>query len=389
MWMADNKGGRCMKKKTLSRVIAGLTTAAMMAMMITGCGGSKKSENSVSKEDIDWSKTDFDGAELNILIWEMYADESVIKPFEEKYNCKVNATFFTSSDDLLAKLKAGGGDVYDVISPSGDVAGLVVNSDMAEPIDLEHISSWSEIPDTFKLDDMEKDGNTYGVPYLWGPDYVMYNADVVTEPIESWTELWDEEYDGRIALHNDVSNIYMIGLIDGITDDDPLAIYNMSTEQLADAQKRLTDLNSHVRKYWDAGGELEDLFMNGEVDIAVGWPSTLKNLQDAGLNMEWCIPEEGCTGWFDRWMIVKGSKQYQLATLWIDWTTSAEGEALGSIATTFSVSNPNAAEYMNEDQKEIAMVDDMYEMFDSINFWQYVEEREAYNEVWTAVKTTK
>ena len=376
-----------MKRRRWTRIAATGMAALMVAGALAGCGSKK--ESSAASADIDWSKTDFGGEELNILVWEMYGDESIIKPFEEKYNCKVNATAFDSSDDLLAKLKAGGGDVYDVISPSGDMAGLVVNNDMAEPIDLSHISGWSDIPDTFKLTDMEKDGNIYGVPYIWGPDYVMYNADVVKEPIKSWTELWDEKYSGRIALHNDVSNIYMIGLIDGITKDDPLAIYNMSDEQLADAQTRLTDLNSHVRKYWDAAGELEDMFKNGEVDIAVGWPSTLKDLQDDGLNMGWCIPDEGCTGWFDRLMIVKNSKHYQLATLWIDWCTSAEGEAVSSIATTFSISNPKAAEYMNEDQKAVAMVDDMNEMFDSINFWQYVEKREAYNEVWTAVKTTK
>ena len=376
-----------MKKRRWTRIAATGMAALMVAGALAGCGSKK--ESSAASADIDWSKTDFGGEELNILVWEMYGDESIIKPFEEKYNCKVNATAFDSSDDLLAKLKAGGGDVYDVISPSGDMAGLVVNNDMAEPIDTSHISGWTDIPDTFKLTDMEKDGNIYGVPYIWGPDYVMYNADVVKEPIKSWTELWDEKYSGRIALHNDVSNIYMIGLIDGITKDDPLAIYNMSDEQLADAQTRLTDLNSHVRKYWDAAGELEDMFKNGEVDIAVGWPSTLKDLQDDGLNMGWCIPDEGCTGWFDRLMIVKNSKHYQLATLWIDWCTSAEGEAVSSIATTFSISNPKAAEYMNEDQKAVAMVVDMNEMFDSINFWQYVEKREAYNEVWTAVKTTK
>ncbi len=374
-----------MKRKKLMRLAAFGIATALVSMALSGCG-SKKGD---ATADIDWSKTDFKGEELNILVWEMYGDESIVKPFEEKYNCKVNATAFDSSDDLLAKLKAGGGDVYDVISPSGDMAGLVVQNDMAEPIDLSRISGWNDIPDTFKLTDMEKDDKIYGVPYIWGPDYVIYNADVVTEPIESWTELWDEKFSGRLALHNDVSNIYMIGLIDGITKDDPLAIYNMTSEQLADAQERLTDLNSHVRKYWDAAGELEDLFKNGEVDIAVGWPSTLKNLQDDGLNMGWCIPKEGCTGWFDRLMIVKGTKHYQLATLWIDWCTSAEGEAVSSIATTFSLSNPKAADYMTEDQKEVAMVDEMNEMFEYINFWQFVEKREEYNEVWTAVKTTK
>jgi len=131
------------------------------------------------------------------------------------------------------------------------------------------------------------------------------------------------------------------------------------------------------------------LFMNKEIDIAVGWPSTLKNLQDQGMNMGWCVPKEGCTGWFDRLMIVKGSKHIQLATLWIDWCTSAQGEALGSIATTFSVSNPKAADYMNDDQKKVAMVSGMDQFFKTINFWSYVKNREAYNEIWTDVKTAK
>jgi hypothetical protein len=57
--------------------------------------------------------------------------------------------------------------------------------------------------------------------------------------------------------------------------------------------------------------------------------------------------------------------------------------------TTFSVSNPKAADYMDDDQKAVAMVDTMYDLFDSINFWSYVKDREAYNEAWTAVKTTE
>lgn len=373
-----------MKKKFLKK----LTAVALSALTITSLSACGSDSSSSGSTEFDWSKTDFNGETLNILSWEQYADESVVSEFEKKYNCKVNATFFTSSDDLLAKLKAGGGDTYDVISPSGDMAGFIVENDMAEPIAIDHISSWADIPDTFKLSDMEKDGNIYGVPFLWGPDYIIYNADVVTDPIESWKDLWNEKYKGRLALHNDISNIYMIGQIQGLDKDDKSALYNMSDDQLSYAQSELVTLNKSVRKYWDAGGELEDLFKNNEVDIAVGWPSTLKNLQDAGLNMKWCMPKEGCTGWFDRWMIVKGSKHQQLANLWIDYNTSPEGEAKASAATTFSVSNPKAAEYMTEDQKEVAMVDEMDQLFGSINFWSYVKNREQYNEIWTAVKTT-
>lgn len=367
-----------MKKIIVVTALAGL-------ILFNGC--SKK--NSQETAAVDWSKTDFQGESLNLLTWEQYADKSFVEPFEKKYNCKINATFFASGDDLLAKLKAGGGSTYDIISPSGDIAGFLVDSDMLEPVDISHISAWGEIPDAFKRNDVVKGENIYGVPYLWGPDYVMYNADVIKKPITSWNELWDPQYKGRLALHDDISNIYMIGKMLGHDAPDDQSLYSMSDADLAYAKDKLSTLNQSIRKYWSNGGELENLFMNKEVDIAVGWPSTLKNLQDQGMNMGWCIPKEGCTGWFDRLMIVKGSRHVQLATLWIDWCTSAQGEALGSIATTFSVSNPKAADYLNEDQKKIAMVDDLYQFFKSINFWSYVKNREAYNEIWTEVKTSK
>jgi putative spermidine/putrescine transport system substrate-binding protein/spermidine/putrescine transport system substrate-binding protein len=374
-----------MKKNIVWR--AGLfMTLAVISTLAAGCTGKRPG---APAGDLDWSKTDFGGEELNLLTWEMYADPLFVKPFEEKYNCKVNATFFASSDDLLAKVKAGGGSTYDILSPSGDMAGYLVQAGLIEPVDVSHVSGWADIPDIFKLPDMEKDGNIYGVPYLWGPDYVMYDEAKISAPIKSWKELWDPKYRGRIALHDDVSNIYMIGQMLGLDKTDKMALYNMSRENLDYAQTELIKLNASVRKYWSDGGELEDLFVNGEIDIGVGWPSTRKNLVDQGLRIGWCIPDEGCTGWFDRLMIVAGSKHLQLATLWIDWCTGAEGEALGSIATTFSVSNPKAAQYMNEEQREVAMVDEMYGLFDSINFWNYVEKREDYNDVWTAVKTAR
>jgi putative spermidine/putrescine transport system substrate-binding protein/spermidine/putrescine transport system substrate-binding protein len=369
-----------MKMRFLIPVLAG----ALALTFLAGCSGAKKTAAAA----IDWTKTDFKGEELNLLTWEMYAAPLFVKPFEEKYNCKINATFFASGDDLLAKLKAGGGKSYDIISPSGDMAGYLVQYGLIAPVDVSRISGWNDIPAVFKLNDMVKDGQIHGVPYLWGPDYVMYNKDKIS-PIKSWKELWEGRFTGRISLHDDVSNIYMIGQMLGLDATDKTALYNMSDTNLKYAQGELSRLNTSVRKYWSDGGELEDLFVNGEIDLGVGWPSTLKDLQDQGLNLDWCIPEEGCTGWFDRLMIVAGSRHEQLATLWIDWCTSPEGEALGSIATTFSVSNPKAAEFMNEDQKKVAMVDEMYDLFEYINFWSYVENREAYNDIWTAVKTTK
>ena len=362
-----------MKKMNLKKALATTMAAVLTLPTLAGCGGSG-SESGSSKE-------------LNLLVWEGYADASFADKFEEQYGCKVNATYFTTSDDLVAKLKAGGGNTYDLISPSGDMAGYLVQNDMVEPIDTTALTYWDDISDSVKLKDVEKDGNVYGVPYLWGPDYLIYDADVVTEEPTSWSIFWDEKYAGRISLYDDISNIYMIGQMDHIDADDESALYNMSEEQLEDAKTRLSEINSSVRKYWVSAGELNDLFANKEVDIAVGWPLTVKELNDQGRNLKWTIPEEGCTGWMDRLMIVKDAKHQDLAMDWLNYVTSPEGQALSAAATYYTIVNKDALEYMDDDLIEATNADSLDEFFSKINFWQYVENRDRYNEVWVEVKT--
>jgi spermidine/putrescine-binding protein len=54
---------------------------------------------------------------LSLLVWEGYADPSFVHEFEQKYHCKVAASYMGSSDELVAKLRGGSASNYDVISP--------------------------------------------------------------------------------------------------------------------------------------------------------------------------------------------------------------------------------------------------------------------------------
>ncbi len=54
------------------------------------------------------------GGELNFMVWEGYTDTLFAKPFEEACGVKVNATYMGSSDDLVAKLRAGGAETIDL-----------------------------------------------------------------------------------------------------------------------------------------------------------------------------------------------------------------------------------------------------------------------------------
>lgn len=377
------------KSKKWTTVLASLTTAALMLTACGGGSGTSQSAGQPSKEagtSAD-SKERFKGQTLNLLTWEGYGDPKIIKQFEEEYGVTVNSTYFGSGDELIAKLKSGGGNSYDIISPSGDVAGMLVQSDMVEPIDTARLTHFNDVEKKLQLPDVVKDGKVYGVPFVWGPDYLIYDADVVKEEPKSWNVFFDPKYKGKVALYDDISNIYMMGQLQGLDKTDQSALYNMTEEQLQTAKKKLLELKPQIRKYWTAGGELNDLFANREVVLAVGWPLTVKEVNDKGRNLKWAIPQEGATGWIDRLMIVKGSKNRELAELYLDFAMSPKAQAHTAEVTNYGVANPKAAQFMSDELKEITYVNEMDKMFSKLNFWQYVRDRARYNEIWTEVKT--
>ncbi len=328
------------------------------------------------------------GQTLNLLTWEGYADPLFTKGFEEMYGVKVNPTYFGSSDELVAKLKAGGGSTYDIISPSSDVAWMLIQSGVVEPIDPAKISHYNELNERLRsLPDVQKDGQVYGLPFTWGPDYLIYDADVIKEPPKSWSVFWDPAYKGKVSVWDDISNIYLVGQMMGLDKNDQSAIYNMTEDQLQAAKQKLLELKPQVRKYWATAGELNDLFANKEVVLAVGWPLTVKEVNSKGRNLKATIPDEGATGWIDRLMIVKGSQHRELADLYLDYISSPKAQALVAEATHYCIANPKAAPFMSKELQEMTYINDMDALFAKLNFWQYVKDRARYNEIWTEVKT--
>ncbi|MBV6644622.1 MAG: ABC transporter substrate-binding protein [Cyclobacteriaceae bacterium] len=340
------------------------------------------SENTNTKE-----KKDFKGATLNILCWEGYADEQFTKSFEEEFGVKVKGTYFGSSDELVSKLQSGGGSSYDIVSPSSDVAGYLVKAGLVDPVDPSKISGWDNLSPLLKnMQDVVKDGQVYGMPFTWGPDYLVYNADVIQDEPTSWDIFFDPQYRGKVAIWDDISNIYLMGQVLGMDKEDPSVLYNMTEDQLALAKAKLIDLKPQLRKYWATAGELDNLFKNGEVVMAVGWPITPATLNRQGMNIKSTIPKEGATGWIDRLMIVKGSENAELAQLWLDYISKPQNMAKVAEVTTYSIANPNAAKHMSEELQKLTYINDMDYYHENLNFWQPVPNRKRYNEVWSEVK---
>jgi spermidine/putrescine transport system substrate-binding protein len=327
---------------------------------------------------------------LSLLVWEGYADPSFVRSFEEQHHCKVSASYMGSSDELVAKLRGGSAGNYDVISPSSDVATMIATAGLVEPLDLSKIPSYGQLsPQLTSLSLVHSQGKVYGVPFMWGPDPLIYDTTVFPRPPDSWNVLWDPRYKGRISVWDDLSTVYMAAQVLGFDQPSYTQLYNLTDEQLQAVKQKLLELKPNIRKMWSTGGELTNLFENHEVVAAMGWPLMTNQLRHAGFPVGEVIPKENTTGWIDHLMITAASENKDLAYEFLEYMVEAQTQKKVSDVTGYTPANPHAAQYMTAEQVAGLHLDDVDNYQKRLYFWQNVPRRAKYNEIWNEVKAAQ
>lgn len=344
--------------------------ALMLSVLLGACG--KKEET------------------LSLLVWEGYADPSFVHAFEESHHCKVVASYMGSSDELVAKLRGGSASNYDVISPSSDVAASIARTALAAPLDLSKLPSYTQL--SSKLRDLplvKASGQIYGVPFMWGPNPLLYDTTVFAQPPDSWAIFWDPKYRGKISVWDDLSTVYMAAQILGYDKPDPGHLYNLSDDELAAVKKKLIELKPNIRKMWSTGGELTNLFQNHEVVLAMGWPLNTNDLRKLNFPIGETIPKENTTGWIDHLMITAASSHKDLANGFLEYMIEAKTQKLVTDRTHYTPANPGAAQFLTSDEIKGLHLDNPDAYMQRIYFWQDVSRRAKYNEIWNEVKAAQ
>ncbi|MGC1416501.1 MAG: ABC transporter substrate-binding protein [Candidatus Acidiferrum sp.] len=327
---------------------------------------------------------------LSLLVWEGYADPSFVRPFEESHHCKIAASYMGSSDELVAKLRGGSASNYDVISPSSDVATSIARAGLAAPLDLAKFPSYPQLAARLRDSPLVKfQGQVFGVPFMWGPNPLLYDTTVFAQPPDSWNILWDPKYKGKISVWDDLSTVYMAAQILGYDKPDPSQLYNLTDEQLDAVKKKLIELKPNIRKIWSTGGELTNLFENHEIVLAMGWPLNTNQLRQANFPIGETIPKENTTGWIDHLMITAASQQKVLAAQFLEYMIEAQTQKRVTDVTGYSPANPASTALMTGAEQKNLHMDDPDAYMQRIYFWQDVPRRAKYNEIWNEVKAAQ
>jgi putative spermidine/putrescine transport system substrate-binding protein len=163
------------------------------------------------------------------------------------------------------------------------------------------------------------------VPGWHNADSLGYNPKATGRAIESWSELLNKDFKGKVAL----LNVPQIGVMDAALAIEALGLKkfvdkgNMTKAEIDFLIDYLIPLKKagHFRAFWENFGQSVNLMVNGEVALESMWSPAVAAIQAEGVPCVYAFPKEGMRGWHGGMAIsakVKG-KQLDQAYEYINW----------------------------------------------------------------------
>lgn len=187
----------------------------------------------------------------------------------------------------------------DIVTVAGHRFLQFISSDLLAPLDTDRLKNWGNINPIYSESDWATiNGNKWGAPILSGAEILAYNTEVVSEDeVKSWDVLFSEKYGGQTAytIQDMMSVVMLYKGYDGnmvAYMDDP----EKAAEIVAEARDFLIEKKPLVRKYYDAGAEVQQMFINQDIVLAHAWNGPVAKLITDGFPVDMTIPKEGTYG---------------------------------------------------------------------------------------------
>ncbi|TMG28802.1 MAG: ABC transporter substrate-binding protein [Chloroflexi bacterium] len=312
----------------MKRFHGNIVAASAAALMLAACGGTSTAQPA---SNLPTSIGPGEGA-LNLVAWTGYVESGKtdpkvdwVTPFTTQTGCKINVKFADTSDEMVTLMRQGGGTQWDGVSASGDATNrLIAHGDVAE-VNVNLVPDFKDVIQSLQSPRHNTiNGHHYGVPYMYGPNVLMYNTQVVKPAPTSWKDTWETSspYKGKIAAYDSPIFIADAALYLkahnkslGITD-----VYELTSKQLDAAIVLLKQQAPMIKKYWAATPDETDPFSSGDMVIGTAWPYQVSFLKSENKPVASLVPSEGATGWADTWMMSSHAQHPNCMYQWMKWT---------------------------------------------------------------------
>jgi spermidine/putrescine transport system substrate-binding protein len=258
-------------------------------------------------------------SKLQIYNWVEYDPKSVYTGFENLPDPKaaglqISETYFSSNDELLAKLHAGATG-YDIIVPSQNAVAQLIFEKMLMALDTALLPNLKNLEPSFLKASYDPDGR-YHVVKAYGITGFYYDTTIVTEQPKTLMDFYQllNKYvgKGRTNLMDGPEEVPVLALLAlGINQntEDP-ADYAKARELLMSVRKGVTTI--------DSSSAMSD-GVAGKIILGQDWNGPMRRIVEAQPQITAVIPEGLSEIWADNWCIPADAPHPVAAHAWINY----------------------------------------------------------------------
>ncbi len=182
----------------MKKRIVVIVALSLVLGLLGGCGGSQADREN----------------KLYVYNWSEYIPEEVYQMFEDETGIEVVEAPFSSNEEMLAKMVAGGDEQYDIVVASNYVISAMKEQKLIQKLDISKIKNFANLTDAATGMDFDPK-NEYSVPYMATITLLAVNEKKLNElgvTIDSYDDLLNPALKNNIVVPDDCREVVNMAL---------------------------------------------------------------------------------------------------------------------------------------------------------------------------------
>jgi spermidine/putrescine transport system substrate-binding protein len=289
---------------------------------------------------------------LEIFNWSQYDDPSTYKKFmalpdEAKAGLKIHETYYSSNDELLAKLNAGG-TTYDIIAPSQNAVAQLIEEGKLLKMDQALLPNLKYLEPSFLKASYDTSGE-YHVIKDFGITMFFYNNTIITEDPKSMLDFYH-----LLPKYVDKGRT---NLLDGAEEVVPLALMALGMDPNTADQgdfSKVSDFLMSIRKgvtTITSSSYIDDATA-GKIILGQGWNGDVRRIVQGRKkqgDITAVLPEGNSEIWSDNWCIPSSAPHPVAAHAWINWLLTPSTAVTEMEYHNYGIPIPSALSQLSPD----------------------------------------
>ncbi|MCY7300207.1 MAG: extracellular solute-binding protein [Ilumatobacteraceae bacterium] len=276
---------------------------------------------------------------MKILVWEGYDSEQA---FEKLDRIEIEAAYLAQNEDTITKTQADGS--FDALTIYQGMVDPLIQTGRIVPIDTGLLSNYPHLMSIFRDSEaLTRDGDVFGVPYVWGTMMLAYDAARTDRP-RTFEDLLSPQLAGKIAIPDDAYAVLTtFARFAGFQDANRL-----TSPQLDEVFSLLERIRPQLLTIAGNYGELPAMYQRGEILVSLpDWTPTV--LAATERDVQTTILEEGAFSFVDSWMVVHDSDNLAASYAMIDEAIGVTAQTVMSSAVGLGIVNEEAVNGLDPD----------------------------------------